>query len=142
MKLLDTKKFSEIKLFKKIGQAAKNAGIIVIYPALVLYYLFKDKNVPSSSKTIIIAALAYFIFPMDSIPDITPIIGYSDDLGVLYVTISQLIKYISPDILQKVKDRIVEWFGEVEEIDIQEKDLLLKMAEKSEKYNKEKKPVN
>lgn len=142
MKLLDTKKFSEIKLFKKIGQVAKNAGIIVIYPALVLYYLFKDKNVPSSSKTIIIAALAYFIFPMDSIPDITPIIGYSDDLGVLYVTISQLIKYISPDILQKVKDRIVEWFGEVEEIDIQEKDLLLKMAEKSEKYNKEKKPVN
>ncbi len=132
MKLLDTKKFSEINLFKKIGQVAKNAGIIVIYPALVLYYLFKDKNVPSGSKTIIIAALAYFIFPMDSIPDITPIIGYSDDLGVLYVTISQLIKHITPDILEKVKDRIVDWFGEEEEIMAQEKDLLLKMAEKNE----------
>ncbi|NOR87748.1 MAG: DUF1232 domain-containing protein [Bacteroidales bacterium] len=112
---------------------AKNAGIVVIYPALVLYYLFKDKNVPSYSKTIIAAALAYFIFPVDSIPDMTPIIGYSDDLGVLYVTISQLFKYITPEILKKVKSRIVLWFGEAEEIIHQENKLLSKMANKNEK---------
>ena len=132
MKLLDTKKFSEKNLFKKIGHVAKSAGIIVIYPALVLFYLFKDKDVPSSSKTIIITALAYFIFPADAIPDITPVIGYSDDLGVLYVTISQLIRYITPEILQKVKERIVHWFGEIEEIEEQEKNLLLKIDEKDE----------
>jgi len=132
MKRLDTKKFSEINLFKKIGQVAKNAGIIVIYPALVLYYLFKDKSVPTSSKTIIITALAYFIFPADAIPDITPVIGYSDDLGVLYVTVSQLIKYITPDILQKVKTHITDWFGEIEEIEKQENELLLKMDNKDE----------
>jgi len=128
MKRLDTKKFSEINLFKKIGQVAKNAGIIVIYPALVLYYLFKDKNVPATSKTIIITALAYFIFPADAIPDVTPVIGYSDDLGVLYVTVSQLMKYITADILEKVKAHIVHWFGELEEIEKQENELLLKMA--------------
>lgn len=133
MRLLEPKKFSEIKLFKKIGSVAKNAGIVVIYPALVLYYLFKDKNVPSYSKTIIAAALAYFIFPVDSIPDMTPIIGYSDDLGVLYVTISQLFKYITPEILKKVKSRIVLWFGEAEEIIHQENKLLSKMANKNEK---------
>jgi len=128
MKRLDTKKFSEINLFKKIGQVAKNAGIIVIYPALVLYYLFKDENVPATSKTIIITALAYFIFPADAIPDVTPVIGYSDDLGVLYVTVSQLLKYITADTLEKVKARIVHWFGELEEIEKQENELLLKMA--------------
>jgi len=132
MKLLQSKKFSEIELFSKITHVVKSAGIIVIYPALVLFYLFKDKDVPKSSKTIIAAALVYFIFPVDSIPDVTPIIGYSDDLGVLYVSLMQLIKYITPDILQQVKEKIVQWFGETEEIIAQEKKLLDKIAEKNQ----------
>jgi len=132
MKLFKPKTFSEINLFHKIGQVAKNAGIIVIYPVLILFYLFKDKKVPHSSKTIIIAALAYFIFPVDSIPDMTPIIGYSDDLGILYVTISQLIKYINPEILNQVKNRIVEWFGEDESIIIQEQKLLYKIKHRDD----------
>ena len=129
MKLLRPKSFSDTKLFEKIGLVAKNAGIIVIYPALVLYYLFLDKDVPKRSKSIIIAALAYFIFPIDSIPDVTPIIGYSDDIGILYVTIMQLVKYITPDILKRVSNRITDWFGEIEEVQKQEKKFLKKINE-------------
>jgi len=132
MRPLRPKSFSKSKLFEKIGLATKSAGIIVIYPALVLYYLFQDKNVPTRSKTMIIAALAYFIFPIDSIPDITPIIGYSDDIGVLYVTIMQLVKYVTPDILQKVKIRIADWFGEVKEVERQEQRFLNKINDKHE----------
>ncbi|MCK5775581.1 MAG: DUF1232 domain-containing protein [Bacteroidales bacterium] len=127
MKLLRPKSFSDTKLFEKIGLAAKNAGIVVIYPALVLYYLFQDKDVPKRSKGIIIAALAYFIFPMDSIPDMTPIIGYSDDIGILYVTIMQLVKYVTPDILQRVSNRIADWFGEIKEVKNQEEKFLNKI---------------
>lgn len=132
MKLLKPKKFSEIKLFKKIGYVAKQAGIIVIYPALILFYLLKDKDVPTASKIMIMAALAYFVFPLDTIPDITPIIGYSDDLSILYVTVSQLVKYISSDILNQVKERITDWFGTIEEIDHQEKKILRKINEQNE----------
>ncbi len=127
MKLLRPKSFSDTKLFEKIGLVAKNAGIVVIYPALVLYYLFLDENVPKRSKSIIIAALAYFIFPIDSIPDITPIIGYSDDIGILYVTIMQLVRYITPDILKKVRVKITDWFGEIKEVRKQEKKFLNKI---------------
>ncbi len=127
MKLLRPKSFSDTNLFEKIGLVAKNAGIVVIYPALVLYYLFLDENVPKRSKSIIIAALAYFIFPIDSIPDITPIIGYSDDIGILYVTIMQLVRYITPDILKKVRVKITDWFGEIKEVRKQEKKFLNKI---------------
>ncbi len=132
MQLLRPKSFSKYKLFEKIGLATKSAGIIVIYPALVLYYLFQDKNVPTRSKSMIVAALAYFIFPIDSIPDMTPIIGYSDDIGVLYVTIMQLVKYITPDILIKVKIKIADWFGEIKVVEKQEQRFLKKINNEKE----------
>ncbi|OYT15784.1 MAG: hypothetical protein B7C24_11220 [Bacteroidetes bacterium 4572_77] len=133
MKIYRPPNFSETKLFKKFSKAAKSAGVVVVYPALTLFYLFKDKEVPKSSKTIIVAALAYFIFPADSIPDITPIIGYSDDLGILYVSLNQLIKYVTPDILEKVKRKIAEWFGEIQEINEQELKLLHKINTEEKK---------
>lgn len=127
MKLLNPSYFTESKFFQKIGKTARYARIIVIYPALILYYLMKEKSVPLSGKTMIAAALAYFIFPADSIPDITPIIGYSDDLAILLVSISRLMKYITPEILEKVKLKIVKWFGDIQEIQKQEDKLLHQM---------------
>lgn len=132
MKLLDKKYFSESKLFKKIEKVAKSAGVMVIYPAMVLFYLFKEKSVPVASKSIIAAALAYFIFPADSIPDITPIIGYSDDLGILLVSLSHLMKYVTPELLEKVKDRMTKWFGDLEELNKQEVKLLQQIDEKND----------
>lgn len=132
MKLLDKKYFSESKLFKKIEKVAKSAGVMVIYPAVVLFYLFKEKSVPIASKSIIAAALAYFIFPADSIPDITPIIGYSDDLGILLVSLSHMMKYVTPELLEKVKTRMANWFGDMEELNKQEIKLLQQIDEKNE----------
>lgn len=133
MKLYKKNSFSESKLVKKVKHIAKSAGMMVIYPVMILFYLFKDQNVPIAAKSVIAAALAYFIFPADSIPDITPIIGYSDDLGILLVSISQFAKYISPDIMGKTKDKLVEWFGDTEEIEKQEEALKKRIQKKTEK---------
>lgn len=134
MKLYKGKNFSESKLIRKVKQAAKSAGMVVIYPMMILFYMFKDQKVPVYAKSIIAAALAYFIFPADSIPDITPIIGYSDDLGILLVSISQFAKYISPEIMGKTKDKLVEWFGEIQEIEKQEEELKKRIENKTEKH--------
>lgn len=130
---MDKTHFRESKLFKKIEKVAKTAGVMVIYPAMVLFYLFKEKAVPVASKSVIAAALAYFIFPMDSIPDVTPIIGYSDDLGILLVSLSHLIKYVSPELLEKVNDRMAKWFGDLEELKRQEARILQQINQKDEK---------
>jgi len=132
MKLYQPKSFSESKLLKKVKDVARSAGMIVIYPVMVLFYLFKDSNVPISAKSIIAAALAYFIFPADSIPDVTPIIGFSDDLGILLMSIAQLAKYITPEIMEKTRNKLVEWFGEIQEIDKQEEELKNRIYNKTE----------
>ncbi len=132
MKPLRFNRFNETGLFKKLGKVAKTAGLMVAYPAVLLFYLFKDKNVPLRSKSMIAAALAYFIFPADTIPDITPIIGYSDDVSIMLVSISQLVKYITPEILEKTRKRLVEWFGETHEIERHEEKILKQISEKND----------
>ncbi|MGH2574196.1 MAG: YkvA family protein [Ignavibacteria bacterium] len=52
-------------------------------------YLF-DKNVKWYRKSVVIAALLYFITPIDSLPDFTPLVGFLDDLGVIAWTIKFL----------------------------------------------------
>jgi uncharacterized membrane protein YkvA (DUF1232 family) len=43
----------------------------------------RDPRVPRWRKLAGLLAVAYFIFPLDAIPDFLPILGWLDDLGVL-----------------------------------------------------------
>lgn len=49
-----------------------------------------DKDVKWYKKSIVVAALIYFISPIDAIPDFSPFIGYLDDLGIIAWTIKFL----------------------------------------------------
>ncbi len=41
-------------------------------------------------KALVVGALLYFINPLDVIPDITPFLGFTDDLGVIYLIYNYL----------------------------------------------------
>ena len=122
MKLNDeyAKFFSEESLWEKIKKFSKAAGSKVIYAVLLLYYAMSDKNVSIKTKLYIAAALGYFILPTDAIFDLTPIIGYSDDLGVLLFSLKQLSTCITPEVQQKAKSKIKEWFEGVEDKELKE----------------------
>jgi uncharacterized membrane protein YkvA (DUF1232 family) len=62
---------------------------------LALYRYMKDPLVRWYRKAIVVAALIYFIVPIDTIPDITPLFGYLDDLGV----ITALLKYLGSELM-------------------------------------------
>jgi uncharacterized membrane protein YkvA (DUF1232 family) len=106
--------YSEESLWEKLKIYAREAGAKVVYAVLLLFYLMKDKNVGIRAKVGIAAALGYFILPADAIFDLTPLIGYSDDLGVLLFTLSQLSKSITPAIRDKAREKLKEWFGVVD----------------------------
>jgi uncharacterized membrane protein YkvA (DUF1232 family) len=59
---------------------------------LALYRYMKDPFVKWYRKVIVIAALIYFIIPIDTVPDLTPLFGYLDDLGVITATLKFLGK--------------------------------------------------
>lgn len=109
------KYFSEKSLWQKKSDFASIAGQQVIYAVLLLYYVFNDPNVGIKQKMTIAAALGYFIFPVDAVPDFTPLIGYTDDFGVLIFALTQIFSSITPEIRVKARKKLKEWFRKIDE---------------------------
>src|SRR4030065_1273082 len=80
-------------LWNKLEKSGKR--ISFAKDVLALYRYMKDPFVKWYRKAIVVAALIYFIVPIDTIPDITPLFGYLDDLGV----ITALLKYLGSELM-------------------------------------------
>ncbi|HET6245227.1 MAG: DUF1232 domain-containing protein [Bacteroidetes bacterium] len=106
------KKYSEITFNKKIKKVAGILGSKAISCLLLLYYTLSAKNTPTSVKLKIAAALGYFISPLDIIPDLMPIIGYTDDLALLATTITLVSTHVTDEIRLRAKNKIQGWFPE------------------------------
>jgi|GEM_PF-2587274 len=85
----------------------------IITPDLfhLLLKLSRDKDVPVMSKAIIGAGIAYFVMPMDIIPDILPG-GWIDDMAVAIIVLSYLIKDVDHAIIRR------NWAGQGDIIEI------------------------
>lgn len=75
--------FSSVSFWAKVKDQASKAGKDLIEKGLVLYYTWDDKDTPMWAKATIVGALGYFISPIDAIPDVIPVMGYTDDMTVL-----------------------------------------------------------
>lgn len=98
-------KVPEKSFWKKIQSSATTAGHEAIYNAFVLYYTARAKETPLWCKTVIAGALGYFISLIDAVPDLTPILGYTDDVAVMIAAIGALAAHITPEIKQKAKEK-------------------------------------
>ena len=86
-------KFVENNLWTKLEHAGKK--ITFTKDIKALFYYMRDSYIPWYRKAIVVAGLVYFIVPLDAIPDIAPIVGYLDDLGV----ITALLKYLGKELV-------------------------------------------
>jgi uncharacterized membrane protein YkvA (DUF1232 family) len=91
--------FVESNIWTKLEAVGKKISFAKDILALVNY--MRDPIVSWHRKAIVVAALVYFISPIDTIPDLTPLFGYLDDLGVITALLkflgSELIPYYNPD---------------------------------------------
>lgn len=60
------------------------------------YYCAIDPASPRRVRGILLAALAYFVLPLDAIPDILAVVGFSDDIAVLAAAISAVRAHLQP----------------------------------------------
>jgi uncharacterized membrane protein YkvA (DUF1232 family) len=63
---------------------------------LAAYYCALDPQTPLAAKAILMGALAYFIMPVDMVPDFIALLGFTDDAAVLFMAMRQVRKHIQP----------------------------------------------
>lgn len=104
--------FTETGFWSKIKLFSRQAGKDVIERALWLYYAAQRPNTPKWAKSVIFGALAYFISPLDAIPDLTPLVGFTDDLGALAAALTMVVLYIDDEVKSLAADKLALWFGD------------------------------
>jgi uncharacterized membrane protein YkvA (DUF1232 family) len=62
---------------------------------LAAYYCAFDKQTPRHVQATLLGALAYFVLPFDFIPDMMPILGFTDDAAVLATAIRLVASHIT-----------------------------------------------
>jgi uncharacterized membrane protein YkvA (DUF1232 family) len=64
---------------------------------LAAYYCAFDRQTPRHVQASLLGALAYFVLPIDFMPDLMPILGFGDDAAVLVTALRMVANHIRPD---------------------------------------------
>ena len=76
---------------------------------LAAYYCAFDHATPLQVKATLVAAIAYFVLPVDALPDMLPVLGFTDDAAVLATAINLVSTYINPVHRQAAKDKLASF---------------------------------
>ncbi len=104
--------YSDEQFWEKLKKFALKAGHEIVEKVLILYYTLQQPGTPVWAKSVIVGSLGYFILPADAIPDLTPIVGFSDDLGVLVLALATVATHVTDKIKERAKKKTSEWLGD------------------------------
>jgi uncharacterized membrane protein YkvA (DUF1232 family) len=73
------------------------------------YYCAFDRDTPLKVKAALIGAIAYFVLPVDAIPDWLPALGYTDDAAVLAGALKLVADHIRPVHRDAAKNKLADF---------------------------------
>ena len=102
------RKASEVR--KKFWSVVKKAArqIPIIEEVVAGYYCAFDKNTPFKVRLTLIGALAYFVLPIDVVPDVIMGIGFADDLALLTYVLKTVHSNITDEHRLRAKHALSE----------------------------------
>jgi uncharacterized membrane protein YkvA (DUF1232 family) len=65
--------------------------------AVASFYCATDSSTPTKAKAILLGALAYFVMPVDTVPDFIALLGFTDDAALLLAAIQSVRANLRPD---------------------------------------------
>jgi uncharacterized membrane protein YkvA (DUF1232 family) len=64
---------------------------------LAAYYCAFDRETPRHVQVALLGAIAYFVLPFDFVPDMLPVLGFTDDAAVLATAIRMVATHITSE---------------------------------------------
>ena len=100
-----------VPLFTKMKNGFAAAGSDLITQALELFYCAMDPKTHKGSRALAMAALAYYIMPLDAIPDMLPVVGFADDLAMIFGAINKLNPHINVKHRKHAREKFDDLFA-------------------------------
>lgn len=72
------------------------------------YYCAMDEATPLRVRVTLLGALAYFILPIDGIPDVIAGLGFTDDAAVLAIAIKMVASHMQPKHREQAKRALAD----------------------------------
>src|ERR1043166_498758 len=73
------------------------AGLPFVEDLLAAYYCAFDRTTPFQVRAALVGALAYFVMPFDFMPDVLPLLGFTDDAAVLLTALRMVAGHLRPE---------------------------------------------
>ncbi|MED5469192.1 MAG: DUF1232 domain-containing protein, partial [Cyanobacteriota bacterium] len=80
-------------LFQKV---LHQVGRSLARPALEALEMLLNASTPAQARLTMLAALTYLIMPIDLVPDLIPVAGFSDDLVALTAVVGLWSNHMTP----------------------------------------------
>lgn len=81
---------------------------------LAAYYCAFDRETPRHVQAALVGAIAYFVVPFDVMPDVLPLLGFTDDAAVLATAIRLVASHIRPEHRAAAHAALTRGLGETE----------------------------
>lgn len=79
---------------------------------LAAYYCAFDRQTPRHVQASLLGAIAYFILPFDFVPDMLPVLGFTDDAAVLATAIRLVASHITQEHREAARAALKRTMGE------------------------------
>ncbi|MCR9136808.1 MAG: YkvA family protein [Alphaproteobacteria bacterium] len=106
----DTRRGQEHRIRDKFWGTVKKAArqVPFLEDVVAAYYCAFDLNTPHRVRGILLAALAYFVLPLDGVPDFLAFVGFSDDVAVLGAALAAIRAHITPAHYEAARQALAE----------------------------------
>jgi len=72
---------------------------------LVVYFAARDPRTPWLVRLLALFVAAYALSPIDLIPDFIPVLGYLDDLIIVPLGVTLVLRLIPPEVKQSAREK-------------------------------------
>jgi uncharacterized membrane protein YkvA (DUF1232 family) len=94
----------ESGFWRKVQRIASQVPFIE--DAIAAYFCACDKATPIQVKAVIMGALAYFVIPLDVIPDFLTGLGFTDDATVFYIAYQAISRHVTERHREKAREAL------------------------------------
>jgi uncharacterized membrane protein YkvA (DUF1232 family) len=89
------------RLLALLKRAARSAPFAE--DAVAAWHCARDPATPARVRVILMSALAYFVLPVDALPDLVPLLGFTDDAAVIAAAIATVASELKPEHREKAR---------------------------------------